>query len=79
VTVRIDESGHHDHAARVDDLRMLSGDARAYGLDFAVFHQHVAPCEVPQRGIQRQHGAILDQHAARPAVATVRLRRAWQG
>ena len=66
VPVRVDEAGHADHAAPVDDLGARRSDSASHRDDGAVAHMHVAARKLADRRIHGEHvGATHDELAAR--------------
>jgi hypothetical protein len=74
VVVRVDEPGHHDASARVDDLRAGSAQVAAHRRDPLALDEHVGFGEVPDLRVHRHDVAAANQVApARPAAIARRV------
>lgn len=59
--VTVDESGHHDGVAGVDDLGVGARQAEADGRDALAFNQHVCAVQCAPRAIHGQDVAAPDE------------------
>ena len=62
MAVRVDQAGHHQAVARVDDLRIFDAEIGPDRDDLAVLDEHVALREVAEIRIDRDHAAALDEN-----------------
>jgi hypothetical protein len=73
VVVRVDEAGHDDAAARVDDRRAAGMQARPDGENLLAFDQHVGLREIADLRVHRHDGAASNEVATTGATAVLRL------
>ena len=64
VAVRVDESRHHHHAARIDPIGAGRVDRAGHLGDPVPLHEHAAALELADRIVHREHVAVLDEKAA---------------
>jgi hypothetical protein len=65
VMVRVDETGHYDHAVAVHDGGLGGLEVRRDSHDTTAFDQHVCAREVAEFRIHREHRAVLQQNPLR--------------
>lgn len=61
MVVGVDEAGHDDHVAGVDGLGAIRDQIGSDRLDATVANVHVGARQHPERRINRDHRAVLDQ------------------
>src|SRR5690606_3718725 len=61
VPVRLDQPGHHDHPAGIDDLRAVGLQITAHGDDLTVLDQNLTRIEDPEFRIDGDNDASVDQ------------------
>jgi hypothetical protein len=66
--VEVNEAGHHDEAARIDDLRALEGEAGADGDDLAGAKPDIGDRVAPVRRIDDPTPLRITSSIARPRV-----------
>jgi len=75
VPVRVDETGHYDHAGGIDHLGVGRGDIGPHCRDLAALDQHVRLLEVADCAVEREHATAFDENGSTGSRAAARLLR----